>query len=125
MTMRAAVPMMIAAAALAAAGCSETKTGLRVSIDPAEFTQAESMRVAISAEGGFKPQANENMGGALVTTEDFDGDGALGRKGTGTYPFLARADHDNADYGDDGAQDQRRKPRRHDCCKPKRDRCKQ
>jgi hypothetical protein len=99
MTMRAAAVSLAAAFAAMLTGCSETKTGLRVSIDPAEFTYAKSMRVAISAEGGFKAQANENMGGALVTTEDFDGDGALDliARFNGTFPgtLSFRVDTDN------------------------------
>ena len=69
----------IAAVALAFAGfaCS-APTGLRVDVHFGDFTTAQTLEIAISAlPGGFTMQSPFNVGGALVTTEDFDGDGAL------------------------------------------------
>jgi hypothetical protein len=73
----AAATIAVAVALSAIAGCGDSKTGLRVSIDPGEFKNASSMKVAVSVSKGFQMQAGANMGGALVTTEDFDGDGLL------------------------------------------------
>ena len=106
MTMRAAAASIIAGRrlsplALRSPAARETKTGLRVSIDPGEFGDAASLQVAVSAlTDGFKPQhATQNMGGALVTTEDFDGDGALDLVARFNGPFRDtlsfRVDTDN------------------------------
>jgi hypothetical protein len=76
-TTAATIVVAAAVIALGFAGCGDKKTGLRVSIDPGDFKNAASMKVAVSVTKGFQMQTGSNMGGALVTTEDFDGDGLL------------------------------------------------
>jgi len=69
-------PALIAVAGFVfgAAACSESKTGLRVSVDPATFKDAVSMQIVISAlPGGFVAQAPDNMIGAYVKTETTNG----------------------------------------------------
>ena len=59
------------------------------------------MKVAICVTEGFQMQAGANMGGALVTTEDFDGDGLLDLlvrfNGTFDNTLSFRVDTDNTD----------------------------
>ncbi len=97
----AAATIAVAAAALGLAACGETKTGLRVSIDPGDFKNAASMKVAVTVTKGFQLQVGSNMGGALVTTEDFDGDGLLDLlvrfNGTFDSTLSFRIDTDNTD----------------------------
>lgn len=97
MTVRSSLPFVLAVLAVA---CSETKTGLRVSVDPGDFKHAATMQIAISAlAGGFRMQDASNVGGAYVTTEDYDGDGALDLLARFNGPFTNalsfRVDTDN------------------------------
>jgi hypothetical protein len=81
--------LAIAAASLALGGlaCSQP-AGLRVDVNFGDFTGAHSLQVAIGAlPGGFKPETTFNVSGASVTTEDFDGDGALDLVATFLGPF--------------------------------------
>ncbi len=86
--MRGAALISTAFVALAASACSETKTGLRVSVDPGDFKDAASLKIAVSAlPDGFAAHEPQNAAGAYVTIEDFDGDGALDLLAVFNGPF--------------------------------------
>jgi hypothetical protein len=71
------VGLAIAAAALAACA-AEKKPGLEVTVDLAEFTGLETLKVAVSASnGGFQAMSATNVDNIGLTTEDLNGDGQL------------------------------------------------
>jgi hypothetical protein len=77
MARRHLIACVLAFAAAAPAACSNDEPGVVVNVDLAGF-DIQMLKVVLSAsDGGFKAQADTNVQGVGVTTEDFDGDGAL------------------------------------------------
>ena len=77
MTRRHLIACGLAFLAAAPAACSNDEPGVVVNVDLAGF-DIQTLKVVLSAsDGGFKAQPDTNVQGVGVTTEDFDGDGAL------------------------------------------------